>query len=158
MATFKLESSQIVPISLEEAWSFFSSPMNLSVITPKYMKFKVLGKVETEIYNNMLINYTVRPLFNVPLKWQTKILDVVPSKSFIDIQTQGPFKRWEHQHRFTEVENGTRIDDKVVYELPFGLIGRMAHRLLLKQRVEDIFKYRKKVLSNLFEKGVPYVI
>ena len=157
MATFEYNASQIIPISLEEAWSFFSSPMNLSVITPRYMKFKVLGSVEKEIYNNMLINYTVSPIFNVPVKWQTKILAVVPSKSFVDVQAKGPFKRWEHQHRFTEVENGIRVDDKVLYELPFGVIGRLAHSLVIRQRVEDIFTYRKKVLSNLFEKGVPHV-
>ena len=48
MVTFKshsgiysLEVEQFVPISISDAWEFFSSPGNLSKITPEHMGFYI---------------------------------------------------------------------------------------------------------------------
>src|SRR5688572_2605794 len=38
-----LECTQKLPISLEEAWEFFSEPTNLKTITPEYMGFEVIS-------------------------------------------------------------------------------------------------------------------
>ena len=38
---FKLKYSQKLPISLNEAWDFLSSPNNLELITPKSMDFNI---------------------------------------------------------------------------------------------------------------------
>ena len=35
---------QFLPISLDEAWDFFSAPQNLNEITPPEMKFEILTK------------------------------------------------------------------------------------------------------------------
>ena len=40
--------------------------------------------------------------------------------------------------------------DKVNYALPFGIIGRIVHRLFVRKQVEEIFDYRRKVLEELF--------
>jgi len=39
---------QILPISIREAWEFFSDPKNLSVITPDYMGFKITTELPSE--------------------------------------------------------------------------------------------------------------
>ena len=36
-----LKYSQILPISLDRAWNFLSSPKNLKLITPKSMNFNI---------------------------------------------------------------------------------------------------------------------
>ena len=41
-----METKQNIPISIEEAWDFFSSPSNLKVITPDYMGFEILFGAE----------------------------------------------------------------------------------------------------------------
>ena len=43
--------------------------------------------------------------------------------------------------------------DKVDYELPFGLLGNIAHALFVKKKLEKIFNYRFHVLENLFNKN-----
>jgi ligand-binding SRPBCC domain-containing protein len=42
------------------------------------------------------------------------------------------------------------MQDTVKYRLPFGALGSLAHRLMVKKRVDDIFTYRRKVLEDLF--------
>ena len=46
MKVHQLKSSQILPISLEEAWDFFNSPENLNEITPNDINFKIANDVE----------------------------------------------------------------------------------------------------------------
>ena len=41
MTTHLLEREQWLPISIGEAWSFFSSPLNLAKITPDDMGFVI---------------------------------------------------------------------------------------------------------------------
>ena len=53
-----------------------------------------------------------------------------------------------HEHRFEEVEGGTLMTDTVDYEIGFGFLGALAHRLFVKKEVERIFRYRQFVLSQ----------
>ena len=40
--------------------------------------------------------------------------------------------------------------DRVEYELPFGVLGRLAHRLLVRRQLEGIFRHRGGVIEELF--------
>lgn len=66
--TYSFKTIQKIPISLDQAWDFFSSPANLSAITPDYLGFNIVSKYPgTKMYAGQLIEYTVRPILNVPL-------------------------------------------------------------------------------------------
>jgi hypothetical protein len=68
METFEFRAERFLHIGIQKAWEFFSDAENLSVITPPEMQFKILTPVkDKEIYEGMLINYKVRPLFNIPV-------------------------------------------------------------------------------------------
>ena len=150
---YKLKREQILKIDLETAWKFFSSPYNLSEITPNNMKFKVLTReLEEEIYEGMVIEYIVSPILNVPLKWRTLITQVDQFKSFTDEQERGPYRYWNHYHEFIPHQDGVLMKDTVTYKLPFGMIGNIAHSLLVKHKLEGIFDYRKEILNKLFNK------
>lgn len=148
---FQIYQEQQLDCSIAEAWRFFSSPNNLSKITPKSMAFTVLTKdLVNEIFEGMLIDYSVAPLFGIEMKWQTRILKVEYQNSFVDFQVRGPYKYWNHLHEFECNENGVLMKDTVDYELPFGFIGNVVHSLLVKRKLIDIFDYRKKVLDRMF--------
>ena len=150
----ELYREQQLNCDLQTAWEFFSSPMNLPKITPKDMAFTVLSEQKTNtIFEGMIIDYTVSPLFGIPLKWKTRITEVIPNKSFTDFQEKGPYKLWNHHHEFIPNEKGVFMIDKVDYELPFGVLGNMAHALFVKKKLEKIFRYRFHVLENLFNKN-----
>ncbi|WP_231596120.1 SRPBCC family protein [Sphingobacterium endophyticum] len=117
------------------------------------MKFKVLTKeLGEEIYEGMVIEYIVSPILNVPLKWRTLITQVDQFKSFTDEQERGPYRYWNHYHEFIPHLDGVLMKDTVTYELPFGMIGNIAHSLLVKHKLEGIFDYRKVILNKLFNK------
>jgi ligand-binding SRPBCC domain-containing protein len=150
---YQLKKEQLLNCDMETAWKFFSSPKNLSKITPKEMNFIVLTEFdEDEIFQGMEIDYTVSPLFHIPLKWKTLITQVNFHKSFTDLQEKGPFKYWTHYHEFFANENGVLMKDTVDYELPFGFLGKLAHRLMVKKKLEEIFNFRYRVLENTFNK------
>jgi len=134
---YQLYREQQLNCNLETAWDFFSSPINLSKITPKDMSFIVLSDHgNVPIYKGMTIDYIVSPILKIPLKWQTVITHVKPEVSFTDFQKKGPYKYWNHFHEFIPNENGVLMKDTVDYELPFGYIGVLS--LSLYQKIMKI--------------------
>jgi ligand-binding SRPBCC domain-containing protein len=151
MRSYTLSREQYLPITIEKAWAFFSSAKNLAKITPAEMQFEILTKLTDDpIYSGMEINYTVRPLLNVPLKWTTEITDVTPPFVFKDRQTKGPYALWEHTHVFASVPGGVKMTDEVKYALPLGVLGSIMHGIVVKKKLEDIFNFREKALTELF--------
>ncbi len=101
MKTYTLSSEQFLPVSIDKAWDFFSSAKNLSRITPPEMQFKIINEFKDDaIYNDMVIDYIVRPILGIPLKWKTVITQVNKPYQFADMQKKGPYKKWEHTHTF----------------------------------------------------------
>jgi len=151
MKTNTLHREQFLPITIQEAWDFFSQAKNLEKITPKDMGFTVLTELDDKpIYNGMKIDYTVRPLFRIPMHWTTEIISVTAPFRFTDKQIKGPYSLWEHTHTFQIVPGGIHMTDDVVYSLPLGWLGAIAHKLIVKNKLDQIFKFRATALNNYF--------
>ena len=147
----ELYFTQQLPISLDEAWSFFSNPANLKEITPARMGFVVTSRHHGEkMYPGQIIRYIVKPVLGIPLKWCTEITHVEDKKYFIDEQRFEPYAFWHHQHHFTAVEGGVLMEDILNYKVPLGFLGDIVDSLFVKNEVEGIFTYRKKVLTERF--------
>lgn len=150
-----LLQEQWLPLGVEEAWSFFSTPDNLARITPPDMGFVIRAPFSPHpLHVGQRIHYTVSPLLRIPLRWVTLITEVEEPHRFVDTQEKGPYRLWRHQHTFTAKDGGTLMHDRVEYELPFGVLGHLAHVLLVKRRLERIFAYRRSTLERLFP-GTP---
>ncbi len=148
---YKFISEQFLKISSEHAWEFFSNPGNLAHITPPEMDFNITTNLQLEdIHENMQIEYTVKPLFGIKVRWITLIGKIEPCHSFTDIQVKGPYKAWRHTHIFVPENGGVTMKDEVLYELPLGLIGKAVHKALVRKKIEYIFAYRRKILDDLF--------
>lgn len=152
MKLYSLKTRQIVPVSIEEAWAFFSSPNNLSKITPRHMNFKILSELPSKIYPGMIIEYKVTPVKPFTTGWVTEITQVNAPHFFIDEQRFGPYAFWHHQHHLREVPQGTEVTDWVHYGIPWGFVGRFAHWLFVKRQLNTIFEYRENALIELFGK------
>ena len=147
---YQLKRTQFVKTDLATCWDFFSSPNNLNKITPKEMGFDVLTEGVENMYEGLMIEYKVRPLLNIPLRWITEITHVTHQQYFVDEQRKGPYKIWHHEHHFKEVQGGVEMTDIVSYELPFGILGKMVHPLVVKKKLDQIFAYRFKIVDELF--------
>jgi len=116
------------------------------------MRFKVTSKhkADTKIYPGMIITYTVTPLLGIKLNWVTEITQVKQHEYFVDEQRAGPYALWHHEHHFIEIKGGVHMTDIVHYALPFGIIGRMTNKILVRKEIEKIFEYREKAINDLF--------
>lgn len=151
MKFYHYKTEQFLPTDINTAWHFFSSAKNLAAITPPELDFKILTRLnDTDIYPGMLIDYSLKPLFGIPVYWKTEIDKIKKPEMFVDKQLKGPYKIWEHTHQFIQKENGVLMKDAVRYQLPFGVIGKMAHSLIVKRKLQQIFNYRRETLNKIF--------
>ncbi len=150
MKIYQLKTKQFLPISIDKAWEFFSNPNNLSKITPPWLNFEVTSQLENKVYAGMIITYKVRPLLNIPITWVTEITHVREPNFFVDEQRFGPYKFWHHQHIFKKVEGGIEMEDIISYAVPFGFVGIIINRLIISEKINEIFSFRKEKLTELF--------
>ena len=153
---YSLKTIQNIPITLEQAWDFFSNPANLQAITPGNLGFRIISKHHGDtMYAGQVIEYTVRPFLGIPLYWMTEITHVNDKKYFIDEQRFGPYSLWHHQHHFKAVEGGVEMTDIIHYKLPLWFLGDLANTLTVKKQLNGIFSYRFTAIENKFSKWVP---
>jgi ligand-binding SRPBCC domain-containing protein len=154
MAVHTLKTVQRLPISLEHAWDFFSSPANLKEITPDHLDFRITSDPQFlgKMYAGQIITYTVRPLLGIPMFWMTEITHVQDHQFFVDEQRFGPYALWHHQHHFRAIEGGVEMTDYIHYKVPLGPLGDLANWLLVRGQLKQIFDYRYRVLEQKFGK------
>ena len=79
-----------------------------------------------------------------------------PVAWFQDSQERGRFAFFQHNHWMREESDGrgspvTVLEDEVRFRLPFGALGRLAERLILRPYVERLVKRRFSSLKQLAE-------
>ncbi len=148
MTIHVLEREMFAPVSLQDAFSIFENPNNLALITPPWLNFRILTP-DVVMREGALIDYTIRWL-GLPMRWRTLISRYQPPYEFVDEQLRGPYRLWRHRHTFQTVNGGVLARDRVEYALPLGLVGELAHALVVRRQIEQIFNYRERKLSELF--------
>ena len=147
---YQLKTIQFVKTDMATCWDFFSDPKNLSKITPQSMGFIVRTELPDKMYEGLMIEYTVSPMLGIPMNWITEIKTVKNHSFFVDEQRKGPYRIWHHEHHFKEVDGGVEMTDIVSYELPLGFLGRLMHPILVKNKLKEIFDYRRQKVDELF--------
>ncbi len=105
---------------------------------------------ERPVYDGLLIRYRVRPFPWLAAGWVSRIEGVRPLESFRDVQLQGPFRRWEHLHRFVQTRQGILITDDILYELHLSPLSEPLHEWLVRPRLERLFAYRRAAVERIF--------
>jgi ligand-binding SRPBCC domain-containing protein len=149
---YVLKTEQAIPITLDEAWEFFSSPLNLAKITPADMSFVVTSDLNpnTKMYAGMIITYKISPLLGIKMNWMTEITHVVEKQYFVDEQRFGPYALWHHQHHFKEIAGGVLMNDILHYAIPYGVIGRLSNSVFVGNKIKQIFEFRQKAIERMF--------
>lgn len=148
---YSFSTIQHIPVSIEQAWDFFSKPANLKDITPQNLGFEIISKFHgAEMYPGQIIEYKVKPLLGIPLYWMTEITHVSPLQYFVDEQRFGPYTLWHHQHHFKKIEGGVEMTDIVHYKLPLFFLGDIANTLFVKNQLQNIFNFRVKAVEERF--------
>ena len=147
---YTLKVKQDLKMSLEDAWSFFSNPQNLSKITPPEMGFNITSETPKFMYEGQIISYKVTPFLGIKMNWVTEITHVNDKLFFVDEQRFGPYTMWHHEHLFIESGDKIEMTDKVSFKLPGGFFGRLFAPVLVIPQLKKIFTHRIKVLEKKF--------
>lgn len=145
-----LIKEQFLPVTIEEAWEFFSSPKNLNEITPKELDFTITSDVPARAYAGLIITYRIKPMLSIPVDWVTEITQVNEPHYFVDNQIKGPYRTWHHEHHFRETDGGVMMKDILYYDIGMSFLGWLAGKLSVHKKVREIFDHREKVLDKIF--------
>ena len=145
---YRLTCQLWLPLPLEKVFLFFAEAGNLSRITPPWLNFTIRTSGDILLRNGALLDCAINWM-RLPIRWKTRIAMYNPPRQFRDEQLQGPYTKWVHTHRFWPEDQGTVIFDEVLYRLPFGSLGVLAHRLLVRRQLTEIFAFRQRVIPEL---------
>lgn len=149
MRVFRCSVALAAPLAT--VFSFFANARNLEVLTPPWLRFRVLTEGEIPMARGTRIDYRLR-LRGLPLRWRSEITAWEPPYRFVDQQVLGPYRTWIHEHRFELEERPGRgpvvfANDEVRYEAPGGAL---VERLLVAPDLRRIFRYRTARLRERF--------
>ena len=141
-----VETCLFLPRPLEVVFAFFADAGNLETLTPPWLRFEILTPLPIVMNAGATIDYRLR-LHGIALRWQSEITAWRPPHRFVDEQRRGPYRKWIHEHTFTQLDGGSEMRDFVRYAVPGGFL---VHQLFVKRDVRQIFEYRFRKLGNLF--------
>lgn len=148
-AGYTHEDVKWISQSPDQVFPFFSEAKNLETITPPWLNFHIVAMDTPSIKEGTLIDYRLK-IKGVPARWRTRIAEWVPGERFVDEQLKGPYSIWHHTHEFLPLAGGTLMRDRVVYQMPFGILGDIVRELVVGKDVRTIFAYRSKIIDQKF--------
>jgi ligand-binding SRPBCC domain-containing protein len=83
------------------------------------------------------------------IRWSFEHRDYIEGRQFRDVQLAGPFRRWDHTHRFiADGSNACWVEDDIKYELPFGLLGKLLGGWFVRRKLVRLFEYRHRITAE----------
>jgi ligand-binding SRPBCC domain-containing protein len=133
---YTLYREQYVTATLAEVWDLLKNPANLDLITPPDLQFKIVSPVPREMFDGLIIEYRIRiPWFGLH-SWIAEIKHIREMYSFVDEQRIGPYAFWYHYHQIEEEGGRVRLIDRVNYEVPFSIFGRIIHFFFIRKTLK----------------------
>ena len=143
--------------------------LNTWVNAPMERCFKLATSVEFHIASALPIKETVvsgvsSGLFHEGdmVKWgarhlmlrltHTSLVEVSrPFAHFREVMVAGIFDRYEHEHFFAAMDDGTRVRDELKFSAPFGPLGRIVEALVLRRYMTALLMRRNATLKHAAE-------
>ena len=76
---------------------------------------------------------------------------------FVDEMEEGKFKTFKHEHFFKEENGFVIMTDKLQYETPFGIFGKLFDVLFLKKHLIKFLLERNLILKKTAENKIPKI-
>lgn len=91
--------------------------------------------------------------FGIPQTMTVQITKMKEFRYFIDEMIQGPFQTMRHEHHFVAEHGKTIMSDKFEYEVPYGMIGKIFDRFILKRYMKNLLMKRNEKIRQIAESG-----
>jgi ligand-binding SRPBCC domain-containing protein len=146
MKIFSFNTELFLPWRQDEIFSFFSDAGNLERLTPPWLNFEILTPRLCHMEVGTRIDYRLK-LHGITIRWRSEITVWDPPRCFVDRQSTGPYRLWNHQHTFLKCARGTLVIDSVKYAT-YG--GWFVRKYLVEPDLKRIFEYRCARLREIF--------
>lgn len=171
---YHIEAVQWLPVPLEPLFVFYSDPSNLPRISPpsKAARLERVDLVPPKgcesnpshelrfdpsklagAGSELLVSFRITRFHPARILWRARIAEFVWNDYFRDIQVEGPFMRWSHQHKFEREVRGRRIGtivrDLIEYDPGLGLLGAAADLLVLRHGIRTMLRTRHRLTAKL---------
>lgn len=134
----------VVYSGLDKVWAFYTNIRHLEIITPPEMNLRILSTTDEHIKEGSETWLEGKIIFN--RQWHSRIVALQPYRyvdEMVVTRNEKPiFKYWRHEHIFEGDKDEATVIDKIMLELPFGLVGRILESYA-KKRLHSVFKYRE---------------
>lgn len=141
------EYSSIINAPKEKVFDFYSDFKNIpSIMPPDYKITPESPLVKIKKGSEFEVRCA---RFGISVLWKIIIEDVQQNLMFRERQTHGPFSQWIHTRKFEDHSQGVLLTDSIDYDLPFGLLGKLAQDLYTSKELHRVFEYRHKAIERL---------
>lgn len=89
--------------------------------------------------------------YGIKLKHTSLIDGWRPYSYFRDVMVEGVFARFEHEHHFAAMDDGTRIRDEVRFSAKMGWLGGLLERSVMRRHLTAILRQRNAYLKEVAE-------
>jgi ligand-binding SRPBCC domain-containing protein len=141
--------SSVIPVPLEKVWSFYADVNAINPISPPFARVN-FERVDLPLRTGSEIVFVGK--YPPRLRWHAKIEALVPNSHFVDVQVEGPFAEWRHEHIFKARGEATEMIDQVTFRLKGGETLNKFLVLLVTLLLRAYFSYRHRRTSILLQK------
>ncbi len=145
MDVFEIDISSFYPTKIDEVWPLAATPTGLIKLTPKI--FQLVLQEPGVIEKGEFIRLGIKvPGLNQALDWIAEIVDCKSEgdrRYFVDRQSRGPFKFYEHLHVFEKGQGGTWVRDFIKFTPPKwspAAVSKLSLERLIRGRHENLKK------------------
>ena len=136
---------------IERVFDFHTDTRNLPLISPPWINAKII-KQEGEGLGKR-IELVISQFGIIRSTWVVDISEYDRPNRITDLMIQGPMKYFRHERTLTSPSPGvTILQDSVEYELPLGILGKLADALGGKFFIGAMFSYRHKKTQEVLER------
>jgi ligand-binding SRPBCC domain-containing protein len=134
------------PVS--ELFLYLTKPKNLMQLAPPDMHLELLTAPDILALGSRLVWKGRR--WGVSQQITQDVTTFEQDKLIIVEQKQGPLKRWIHANHFEKTDTGARIQERIEFEPPGGLLGYVVTADAIRKELEKLLAYREKRLKDIF--------
>jgi ligand-binding SRPBCC domain-containing protein len=147
-----LEFISRIPTDQRSLFEFHTDFRNVQIVTPPFIIMRFTA-VPDRMAEGSRMTVEIRQIFRW-MPWDVNVEVFVPHSLMVDVQSgRGPFNKWRHEHHCIERSDGVYLLDRVQYQLPFGVIGKLFDLILFRTVQKLLFSYRHKKTREYFSRS-----
>lgn len=136
--------SVLIDAPVDEVFRFHERPDALALLSPAFPPVRMISRTGQGIEPGSQVELRVGVV-----RWVARHTVYERNRLFVDEQIQGPFAKWIHRHEFEPAGAGTRLTDRIEYQLPGGTLVNSLLAWTVTVGLRNMFKHRHRVTRKL---------